>query len=107
MYHSPITPNYRGGNMEEKKIETKLVKAVKQLGGLCLKFVSPSMDGIPDRIVLLPGRRIAFVETKTTGEKMRPLQVKRKRQFEALGFSVYCLDDEKKMEEILDEIQSL
>jgi len=93
--------------MEEKKIETKLVKAVKQLGGLCLKFVSPSMDGIPDRIVLLPGRKIAFVETKTTGEKMRPLQVKRKRQFEALGFSVYCLDDEKKMEEVLDEIQSL
>ena len=93
--------------MEEKKIEKKLVKAVKQLGGLCLKFVSPSMDGIPDRIVLLPGRRIAFVETKTTGEKMRPLQVKRKRQFEVLGFSVYCLDDERKMEEILDEIQSL
>lgn len=93
--------------MEEKKIETKLVKAVKQLRGLCLKFVSPSMDGVPDRIVLLPGRRIAFVETKTTGEKMRPLQVKRKRQFEALGFSVYCLDDAEQIEEVLNEIRSV
>lgn len=93
--------------MEEKKIETKLVKAVKESGGLCLKFVSPSMDGVPDRIVLLPGRRIAFVETKTTGEKMRPLQVKRKRQFEALGFSVYCLDDAEQIEEVLNEIRSV
>lgn len=93
--------------MEEKKIETKLVKAVKKLRGLCLKFVSPSMDGVPDRIVLLPGRRIAFVETKTTGEKMRPLQVKRKRQFEALGFSVYCLDDAEQIEEVLNEIRSV
>ena len=93
--------------MEEKKIESKLVKAVKQRGGFCLKFVSPSLDGIPDRIVLLPGRRIAFVETKTTGEKMRPLQVRRKRQFEQLGFKVYCLDEANKIEEMLNDIQTL
>ena len=93
--------------MEEKKIESKLVKAVKEKGGMCLKFVSPSMDGIPDRIVLLPGGRISFVETKATGKKMRPLQVRRKRQFEALGFSVYCLDEVEKVEELLNAIQTV
>ena len=93
--------------MEEKNIESKLVKAVKQKRGLCLKFVSPSLDGIPDRIVLLSEGKIAFVETKTKGEKMRPLQVRRKKQFEKLGFKVYCLDDEKKIEEILNDIQTV
>lgn len=93
--------------MEEKKIESKLVKAVKQSGGLCPKFVSPSFAGVPDRIVLLPGGKVAFVETKTTGEKMRPLQIRRKRQLERLGFSVYCLDRAEDIEEIINEIQSL
>lgn len=93
--------------MTEKQIESKLVNAVKNEGGLCLKFVSPSMDGIPDRIVLLPNGRIAFVETKRKGEKMRPLQNLRKRQFTKLGFKVYCLDDEKEIERLINEIQSL
>lgn len=90
--------------MEEKKIESKLVKAVKHSGGMCLKFVSPSFAGVPDRIVLLSGGRIAFVETKATGKDMRPLQRKRKWQLEKLGFKVYCLDNEEKIEEILNEI---
>ena len=43
-------------NMSEKTTEQKLVKAVKAKGGLAPKFVSPGFDGVPDRIVLLPGR---------------------------------------------------
>ena len=66
--------------MTEKYIEQKLVKAVKKRGGMALKFVSPGLDGVPDRIVLLPMGRIAFVELKAPGRKMRPLQVRRKRQ---------------------------
>lgn len=93
--------------MEEKYIESKLVNAVRNEGGLCLKFVSPSMDGIPDRIVLLPKGRIAFVETKTTGKKMRPLQQFRRKQLMRLGFKVYCLDNEKEIERLINEIQSL
>lgn len=93
--------------MEEKQIEKKLVLAVKRHGGLCPKFVSPSFAGVPDRIVLLPGGKIAFVETKTTGEKMRPLQRRRKRQLERLGFSVYCLDRAEDIEEVIHEIQSV
>ena len=96
-----------GWNMEEKQIESKLVKAVKARGGMCLKFVSPGFDGVPDRIVLLPGGRLAFVETKATGKKMRPLQKFRKRQLERLGFLVFCLDNEEDIGDIIDEIQSV
>ena len=92
--------------MQEKYIEQKMVAAVKSLGGMAPKFVSPGIDGMPDRIVLLPMGRIAFVECKATGKKMRPLQNKRKKQLEALGFLVYCLDDVEKIGGILSEIQA-
>ena len=92
--------------MEEKYIEQKLVAAVKSMGGMAPKFVSPGIDGMPDRIVLLPMGRIAFVECKATGKRMRPLQNKRKKQLEALGFLVYCLDDVAQIGGILSEIQA-
>lgn len=92
--------------MQEKYIEQKMVAAVKSLGGMAPKFVSPGIDGMPDRIVLLPMGKIAFVECKATGKKMRPLQNKRKKQLEALGFLVYCLDDIEQIGGILSEIQA-
>lgn len=92
--------------MRENVIEGKLVKAVRKLGGLAPKFVSPGLDGVPDRLVLLPNGKIAFVELKAPGKKMRPLQVRRKRQLEALGFSVYCIDSPEQIGGILSEIQS-
>jgi hypothetical protein len=64
----------------EKTIEIRLVKTVKLMGGLALKLVSPGLDGVPDRLVLLPHERLCFVEFKVTGKKLRPLQEKRKRQ---------------------------
>lgn len=91
--------------MKEKYIEQKLVKAVKNMGGLCLKFTSPGFDGVPDRLVLLPGKQIAFIELKAPGKKLRPLQVRRKTQLEKLGFSVYCIDNLEQIGGILDEIQ--
>lgn len=93
--------------MREKEIEAKLIKAVKSLGGIAPKFLSPGLDGMPDRLVLLPGSKVGFVETKATGEIMRPLQIKRKRQLEALGFRVYCLDNAEMIGGILDEIQAI
>jgi hypothetical protein len=92
--------------MKENHIEQKLVKAVKNMGGIAPKFVSSSYDGLPDRLVLLPGGRLAFVELKAPGKRLRPLQEKRKRQLEALGFWVYCIDSPEQIGEILDEIQS-
>lgn len=55
--------------MRERFIEKKLVDAVKKMGGFAPKFVSPGLDGMPDRIVLFPMGRIAFVELKAPGEK--------------------------------------
>ena len=92
--------------MREKTIEAKLVKAVKIMSGLAPKFVSPGLDGMPDRLLLLPNRHAAFVEVKAPGKKPRPLQVRRKRQLEALGFSVYCVSSTEQIGGVLNEIQS-
>ncbi len=78
--------------MLEKVIEQKLVAAVKKEGGLCLKFLS-STAGWPDRMVLLPGGKIAFVEVKAPGKEPRPLQLHRHDQLRALGFPVYVIDE--------------
>ena len=92
--------------MNEKTVEKKLVEVVRSMGGICPKFVSPGWDGVPDRIVLLPGSVVAFVETKAPGKRMRPLQVRRKTQLEGLGFRVFCLDSVEGIEEVIDEIRS-
>ena len=92
--------------MREKNIESKLVKAVKNMGGLAPKFTSPGLDGVPDRLVLLPGGKIAFIELKTPGKELRPLQVRRKKQLEALGFLVYCIDSPGQIGGIIHEIQA-
>ena len=65
--------------MREKQIENKLASEVKKAGGIALKFVSPSFDGMPDRLVLIPDGHIAFVELKAPSKKPRPLQLARHR----------------------------
>lgn len=92
--------------MREKTIEERLVKITRSMGVLALKFTSPGFDGVPDRLVLLPKGRIAFVELKAPGKMLRSLQVRRKKQLEALGFSVYCIDGVEQIGGILSEIQS-
>ena len=93
--------------MREKTIEQKLTKPVKERGGVALKFISPNFDGMPDRIVLLPGGHFAFVEVKAPGKEPRPLQLARHALLMRLGYKVYVLDDIKQIGEILDEIQTL
>ena len=90
--------------MRERDIEGKLAKVVRQLGGMCPKLVCPGFDGMPDRLVLLPGGRIAFVEVKAPGRKPRPLQEKRHKQLRELGFPVYVLDDPEQIPEIMNEV---
>jgi hypothetical protein len=78
--------------MKESKIEKALKNKVEEMGGMALKFVSPGMAGVPDRIVLIPKGRVVFIELKSPGKKLRPLQLKRKSQLELLGFKVYIID---------------
>lgn len=94
----------KGSIMREKTIETKLADAVKSRGGLAPKFTSPGFDGMPDRIVLLPGGRVAFVEIKAPRKVPRPLLEARHRLLRQLGFTVYVLDDADRIGGILDEI---
>ena len=93
--------------MREKFIEQALVREAKRRGGICPKFTSPGMDGMPDRLALFPGGRIAFIEVKAPGEKPRPLQVHRHEQLRRLGFQVYVLDGLEQIGGLLDEIQRL
>lgn len=62
--------------MLERVIESRLRQEAKKRGGMALKFVSPGMNGVPDRIVLLPGGKVAFVELKAPGKMPRALQEK-------------------------------
>lgn len=92
--------------MREKTLEQQLTQAARRMSGIAPKFVSPGLDGVPDRLVLLPGGKIAFVEVKAPGKLLRPLQVKRKRQLEALGFRVYVIDSVEPIQRIIREIGS-
>ena len=90
--------------MREKQIEQKLVQETRKCGGICPKFTSPGFAGMPDRMMLLPGGKMAFVELKAPGQKPRPLQAARHRLLRGLGFRVYVLDDEGQIEKIISEI---
>ena len=90
--------------MLEKTLERKLVQAVKARGGLAPKLVCPGFDGMPDRLLLLPFGRIAFVEVKRPGMRPRRLQIHIHEMLRRLGFLVYVIDDERQIEGVLDEI---
>jgi len=90
--------------MREKLTEQKLVQAVKAAGGIALKFVSPGYDGMPDRLVLFAGGKVAFVEVKAMGCQPRPLQKRRHEMLRRLGLLVYILDDEGQIMPMLSEI---
>ena len=92
--------------MREKQIENKLATEAKKLGGIALKFVSPSFDGMPDRLVLIPDGHIALVELKTPGKKPRPLQLSRHRLLRSLGFRVYVIDSVEQIGGMLDEVRT-
>lgn len=90
--------------MLEKTIEMQLVKTVKQMGGRALKFISPGLDGMPDRLVLLPNGNIAFIEVKAPGKKPRALQLARHEMLRQLGFKVYVLDSTNLIQEIIHDL---
>ena len=78
--------------IREKDIERALIRAVRKSGGMCLKFVSPGTDGVPDRLCLWPGGRAAFAEVKKPGQRPRPLQIRRITQLREMGFRVEVID---------------
>ena len=91
--------------MREKSVEQKLVKEVKKHGGIAPKFVSPGYDGMPDRLILFPGGKLAFAEVKAPGEKPRPLQIARIERLRDFGFKVYVIDGEQGIRELIEEME--
>ena len=92
--------------MREKEVEQALVRSVRKAGGLCMKSTCPGMDGVPDRLVLLPFGKCAFVELKAPGKKPRSLQIRRMKQITALGIPCYVIDAKEQIGGVLDAISS-
>lgn len=88
----------------EKKLEPKLRQKVYNKGGLCLKWVSPGFNGVPDRIVLMPGARIDFIELKSEGEEPRKLQVYVHGLLRKLGFNVYVIDNDEDLNKYIETL---
>lgn len=87
--------------MKESQIEARLVRGVKALGGRAYKFVSPGNTGVPDRLVVLPGGRIIFVELKTDVGKLSPMQIQQIKLLQSMGAQVRVLYGLEAVEEFL------
>jgi len=92
--------------MIENRIEKNLIKKVEKLGGKCLKFVSPGLIGVPDRIVLTQGGNITFIELKAPGKQLRKIQTYRCKQIRDLGFKVITIDTIKKVDLFIEEVKN-
>ncbi len=87
--------------MEESRIENYLKRRVEKLGGKAYKWAPVGVVGVPDRMVLLPGGKVIFVELKAPGKKARKLQEYRAKQLRVLGFQVECMDTIEKIDVLL------
>ena len=90
--------------MLEKQIEAYLVKRVKEIGGIPYKFTSPSNRGVSDRIVVLPGGAIWFIEVKRAGGKLTPLQVKFAETVQTLGHRYACLWSKEEVDKWISQL---
>lgn len=91
--------------MQEKDIEKYFVRRVKEVGGKAYKFVSPGNNGVPDRMVCLPGGRVVFVELKAPGKVPRPMQIHQIGILRELGFRVEIVDSKESADEFILSLQ--
>lgn len=89
----------------EKQIEKYLVKKIKAEKGLCLKFESPGYSGVPDRIVILKNKPVAFVELKRpVGGRYSARQKLVERDFNKLGQKVYKVKNKEDVDKLVEEL---
>ena len=92
--------------MLERQVEKALVSAIKKAGGIAPKLTSPGTAGMPDRIVILPGGHICFVELKAPGQQPRPIQLRQMARLTNLGCMVRTIDHPNQIQELIDEIRT-
>lgn len=80
-------------NPLEKDIEAKLVAFAKSLGIICYKFTSPSRRSVPDRVMVLPGGRVIWMELKRKGQKPTASQTVEIEKLKKQGATVYVVDN--------------
>lgn len=87
----------------EKYLERELAKAIRQERGLCIKLSSMHIKGLPDRLCLLPNRKIFFAEIKTTNLKPTKIQSMIHRKLRGLGFQVFVIDDKESLNKTIEK----
>lgn len=83
----------------ERNIERKFRDEIKLRGGMAIKLTG--LAGIPDRMVLMPGGKITFVELKTSTGRKSKIQHAVQAKLIALGFDVETLYGHKDVDEWL------
>lgn len=90
----------------EKDVEQRLRKGVEALGGRCMKLVSQGNNGVPDRLVLLPGGRCVFVELKRPKYgKLSAVQVAQQNRLASMGFDVRVLSTNLSVDAFIREVE--
>ena len=90
--------------MLENEVEKKLVDKVKSLGGKAFKFISPGNNGVPDRLVILPGNKVGFAEIKRPGGIPRKLQKRQIAFLRSLGCYAMVIDNKDDIPIFLQEL---
>ncbi len=91
--------------MTEATIERHLVEGVKKLGGMCLKFVSPSTPGVPDRLIITKDGKVIFVELKTEVGRLSKIQKYVTGEMLKRGADVRVVKGLKAVKQLLAEIE--
>ncbi len=92
--------------MRESAIEARLRDGVKAMGGICWKFVSPGTTGVPDRLIILPGGRIIFIELKADTGRMSAIQQYRINELRNIGADVRALKGPSQVKAFLEEVMT-
>ena len=89
---------------DERDIEKWMREKIEQLGGVFMKWVSPGNDGVPDRIAILPGGAVYFIELKRDGERPRKLQKWQQARLRRLGCDVRTVEGMKEARQFIEEV---
>ncbi|WP_312282043.1 VRR-NUC domain-containing protein [Oscillibacter sp.] len=90
--------------MKESAIEAKLVRMVRDRGGLCYKFVSPGNPGVPDRIVITPDGKTIYAELKTEVGRLAAIQKWQISEMQKRGMDVRVLKGLPDVKAFVEEV---